>query len=205
LVALTDRRRLEAVSRYLARHLRHQPGRIGLTLDGGGWVGVDELLEASAGHGFPISRSELLRAVAGTGGKVRYEVDPGGGRIRARHGHSVPVDLGLEPAVPPAVLFHGTVARFLPAIEAEGLQPRGRQHVHLSADVATAQAVGRRRGEPVVLTVAAGEMAAAGHRFWRAASGVWLTGPVPARFLARQHGGPGDFTGAPATGRPAGP
>jgi putative RNA 2'-phosphotransferase len=33
-----DDRRIVKVSKYLAKHLRHQPDRIGLTLDDGGWA-----------------------------------------------------------------------------------------------------------------------------------------------------------------------
>jgi putative RNA 2'-phosphotransferase len=52
--------------------------------------------------------------------------------------------------------------------------------VHLSADTATARKVGgRRSADVVVLRVAAGEMAAAGHVFHRSANGVWLTAVVP--------------------------
>ena len=60
--------------------------------------------------------------------------------------------------VPPALLYHGTVARHLPGIRAEGLLPRGRTHVHLSVDRETAVTVGVRRGDPVVLTVDAAGM-----------------------------------------------
>ena len=36
------------VSKYLSKHLRHQPERLGLTLEDGGWVKVDDLLKACA-------------------------------------------------------------------------------------------------------------------------------------------------------------
>jgi putative RNA 2'-phosphotransferase len=61
----------------------------------------------------------------------------------------------------------------------------GRHQVHLSPDVATARAVGARRGRPVVLEVAAGRMAGEGHAFSRAANGVWLCAHVPPEFLRR--------------------
>ena len=181
---VVDDRRLVEVSKYLARHLRHRPERIGLALDAAGWAVVDELLACAARHRFPITRHELGEVVA-RNDKVRYELDSGGGRIRARQGHSIPVDLGHPAEAPPEVLFHGTVQPSLGAILERGLSPMGRRHVHLSADVATAEAVGRRRGRPVVLSVAAGAMADAGHPFWRSTNGVWLTAHVPPRFLAR--------------------
>ena len=53
-----------------------------------------------------------------------------------------------------------------------------RHHVHLSPDRETAARVGNRRGEAVILTVRAGDMHAAGHRFYLTANGVWLTDAV---------------------------
>jgi putative RNA 2'-phosphotransferase len=58
--------------------------------------------------------------------------------------------------------------------------------VHLSADAATARAVGGRRGRPVVLRVDAAAMAADGHRFTRSANGVWLVDAVPPGYLSQQ-------------------
>jgi putative RNA 2'-phosphotransferase len=173
----------ERLSRYLTYVLRHRPDEIGITLDPAGWVEVDTLLAALARHGRPVTRAALDRVVAGTD-KVRLQVE--GGRIRAAQGHSVPVDLDLPPVPPPPVLYHGTVERYLAGILAGGLQPRGRHHVHLSADPATAATVGARRGRPVVLRVDAAGMHGAGYTFHQAANGVWLTASVPPRWLTRE-------------------
>ena len=181
---MVDARRLVKVSKWLALHLRHRPERIGLALDAGGWADVDELLARAAAANFALSRAELVEVVA-TNDKRRYQLDASGRRIRAVQGHTVAVDLGLVPVDPPALLWHGTVERNVAAILAEGLRPMGRQHVHLSADVATARAVGARRGRPVVLGVAAARMAGEGHGFSRAANGVWLCAHVPPEFLRR--------------------
>ncbi|NEE57346.1 RNA 2'-phosphotransferase, partial [Streptomyces sp. SID8455] len=59
-----DERRTVKVSKYLSAHLRHQPERIGLTLDDNGWVAVGTLLDAAARHGFPVTRAELDHVVA---------------------------------------------------------------------------------------------------------------------------------------------
>jgi putative RNA 2'-phosphotransferase len=166
------------VSRFLARHLRHSPERIGLALDPAGWADVEALLAAAARAGFPISRAELDAAVAEPV-KRRYRYSEDGRRIRAVQGHSVPVALGYSPAAPPAVLFHGTHPGALDRILREGLRPMRRHHVHLSPDVETARRVGARRGRPVVLRVDAAGMAAAGTEFFRADNGVWLTAAVP--------------------------
>jgi putative RNA 2'-phosphotransferase len=172
---------LVQLSRRLSHILRHDPASVGLALDAQGWVAVDDLLAAAA-----VNRAQLDAVVAGND-KRRFEVRRGpGGRdeIRASQGHSVPVDLGLEAVPPPPVLYHGTSAAALPSIRARGLERGGRHHVHLSPDVATAQAVGRRRRGPVaVLAVDAAAMAAAGHAFYRSANGVWLTDHVPPEYL----------------------
>jgi putative RNA 2'-phosphotransferase len=178
---------LVRVSKRLSYVLRHQPGSIGLALDDAGWVDVDALLAALDAHGLRLTRAGLDHVVA-TNDKRRFAYDPTGTRIRASQGHSRRVNLGYLPEQPPAELFHGTVARFLPAILAEGLRPGRRHAVHLSAEVATARAVGRRRGEPVVLRVDAAAMGAAGHRFTRSANGVWLVGAVPPQYLAQHDG-----------------
>ncbi|MGW3493315.1 RNA 2'-phosphotransferase [Streptomyces sp. NPDC001020] len=175
-----DERRTVKVSKYLSKHLRHQPERIGLTLDEGGWVEIDNLLAAAASHGFRITRDELEHLVA-TNDKKRFAVD--GTRIRASQGHSIEVDLGLPPATPPAYLYHGTVARHLGTIRTEGLRPMNRHDVHLSPDRETAARVGARRGRPVVLAVDAGAMQRDGLVFHVSANGVWLTKAVPPRYL----------------------
>ncbi|KOV91827.1 RNA 2'-phosphotransferase [Streptomyces sp. NRRL B-3648] len=180
-----DERRTVKVSKYLSRHLRHQPERIGLTPDAGGWVEIGALITGATAHGFRFTREELDHVVA-TNDKRRFVIE--GGRIRASQGHSIEVDLGLPPADPPPYLYHGTVAAHLGAIRAEGLRPMTRHAVHLSADRETATRVGARRGRPVVLAVDAGAMHRDGHVFHLSANGVWLTAAVPPRYLR--------FTGA---------
>ncbi|WP_420705660.1 RNA 2'-phosphotransferase [Streptomyces sp. NRRL F-5630] len=173
-------RGLVALSRFLSRHLRHAPDRIGITLDEAGWTAIGPLLDAAARHSLPATRTDLARVVAGND-KRRFAVE--GDRIRAQQGHSVPVDLGLVPLAPPPYLFHGTRPAALAAIRAEGLRPMTRHHVHLSADRATARRVGARRGRPVVLTVSAGRLHEDGATFLRSGNGVWLTAHVPPGYL----------------------
>jgi putative RNA 2'-phosphotransferase len=169
-------------SKFLSLVLRHKPEEIGLTLDAQGWADVADLIERANQRGVPLTR-ELVERVVATNDKKRFALSADGAKVRASQGHSVAVDLGLEPRQPPEVLFHGTATRFLAGIAAKGLLPSGRQHVHLSPDEATAVTVGRRHGKPVVLRVRAGEMYRAGFPFYLAANGVWLTERVPLAFL----------------------
>lgn len=179
-----DGARLVKVSKYLSKHLRHQPERLGLALAPGGWVGVDELLAACARHNFPVSRAELEEVVA-RNDKRRFSFDESGARIRANQGHSVDVDLQLERAAPPPVLYHGTSEHAVAPILEGGLRRMARHHVHLSPDVETARRVGARRGRPVVFAVDAAAMTEAGHDFYVSANGVWLVEHVPAAYLRR--------------------
>jgi putative RNA 2'-phosphotransferase len=173
---------LTKISKYLSKHLRHQPERLGLTLLPGGWVDVDKLLAACARHRFPISRAQLDEVVA-KNSKQRFNFDEAGTKIRANQGHSVDVDLELESVTPPDVLYHGTGHQSVEAILREGLDKRNRHHVHLSADVETARTVGARHGRPVIFEVASGAMHADGLVFYCSENGVWLTDAVPPQYL----------------------
>lgn len=177
-----DEKRLIKLSKYLSRHLRHQPEALGLTLEPGGWVAVDTLLAAMARHGVTISRAELEEIVA-RNNKQRYAFDATGERIRASQGHSVTVDLDLAPTEPPDTLYHGTSQATVAAILREGLRKMRRHHVHLSDELATAVNVGSRHGMPAVLLVDAAAMARDGYLFYRSENGVWLTEGVPPRYL----------------------
>jgi putative RNA 2'-phosphotransferase len=172
-----DDRDLVRISKFLSKHLRHQPDRLGLILAPGGWVSVDDLLAACAAHGLPLTRAQLDEVVV-KNNKQRFSYDNAGTRIRANQGHSVEVDLQLAPAEPPPMLYHGTGERAVAVIQREGLRKLRRHHVHLAADIPTALAVGRRHGRPAVFSVDAAAMHAAGCVFYRSANGVWLVDAV---------------------------
>lgn len=155
---------------------------LGLSLHPGGWVPVDDLLDAARRHGFPIDYDELVEVVE-TNDKQRFSFDASGELIRANQGHSVEVDLQLEQREPPDVLYHGTVERFLPSILSGGLDRGNRHHVHLSKDMETARKVGARRGNPVILKVDARKMHGDGYTFFVSVNGVWLTNAVPLSYL----------------------
>lgn len=167
------------LSKRLSYLLRHAPHEAGLTLQKGGWVPLAPVLKS-----LRVSREQVERVVADND-KQRFSlrVTVHGEEIRANQGHSVAVELDLQPQTPPPVLYHGTYAGAVAAIVREGLKPMGRHHVHLSSDRKTARKVGARRGKPVILTVQAGRMHAAGAVFYRSENGVWLVDGVPPEFL----------------------
>ena len=105
--------------------------------------------------------------------------------IRANQGHSIPVDVELEKTTPPAVLYHGTGEKYTTSIDRQGLIPKSRLYVHLSADPETAKKVGSRHGKPVIYTIDCAAMAADGYLFYLSANKVWLTKEVPVKYLTR--------------------
>ena len=177
-----NKTRLVKISKYLSKHLRHQPERLGLTLDPGGWVAVDGLLASCTAGRFPLSRKELEEVVANND-KKRFSFDSTKTLIRANQGHSVEVDLQLQPQIPPDVLYHGTGEKTVELILSAGLLKMNRHHVHLSPDVETARKVGTRHGRPVVLIIDAAAMHTSGYTFYCSDNGVWLTDHVPPHYL----------------------
>ncbi len=173
-------------SKWLSKHLRHSPERVGLKLEEGGWVSVTDLLEAARRNYLALSRAELEEVVAGND-KKRFSFSDDGQKIRANQGHSVEVDLQLSSTEPPEVLYHGTGAQNRDSISKNGLEKRRRHHVHLSTDIETARKVGSRHGKPLLFEVDAEQMFADGIEFWVSDNGVWLCDFVPPQYL-RTHG-----------------
>ena len=50
-------------SKFLSLILRHEPERVGLTLDSAGWVSVDTLLQAIKREGYQMSLEQLRHIV----------------------------------------------------------------------------------------------------------------------------------------------
>lgn len=172
---------LAKISKYLSYILRHNPDSIGLLLDAQGWASIDDLILKAD---FSLNY-ELLKKTIEQNDKKRFIISEDGLYIRANQGHSISIDLDLEPTEPPYFLYHGTADRFLSSIMEKGLEPRQRQYVHLSKDIQTALKVGQRHGKPVVLTIEAKKMCEHGHEFFLSENGVWLTKKVPAQFLSK--------------------
>jgi putative RNA 2'-phosphotransferase len=174
--------RMTKISKFLSLVLRHEPQKIGITLDEAGWVGVRTLLDALAKSGLPVLETELQEVVDASD-KKRFALSEDRQKIRANQGHSVSVELGYQPTVPPEMLFHGTVDQLLDSIRKQGLLKGERHHVHLSRDAPTAMKVGQRRGRPVLLEVRSGAMHRDGIVFFVSANGVWLTEHVPPNYI----------------------
>ena len=170
------------LSKLLSYILRHKPEEYGIVLDENGYTNVDELIKQLHAHNENIN-FEILQHVVDTNNKKRFAFSDDLTRIRASQGHSVDVELDYTEQQPPDILYHGTVNKFLAAIMKNGLQKMQRHHVHLSADKTTATKVAERRGKAIILEINTGDMFSAGHLFYVADNGVWLTDHVPTAYI----------------------
>lgn len=175
---------LTKTSRFLSLILRHKPEAVGISLDEHGWANVTDLIRGMRAAGYPISKT-ILEEVVATDNKQRYSFDECKTRIRANQGHSIPVNVELEEAVPPEYLWHGTGKKYVDSIYDMGLIPKSRLYVHLSFDEETAISVGKRHGNVVLFRVDAKEMYENGFKFYLSKNGVWLTKHVPVVYLSR--------------------
>ncbi|MCP2254472.1 RNA:NAD 2'-phosphotransferase, TPT1/KptA family [Prauserella aidingensis] len=178
-----QRDRRIALSKELARMLRHRPDRYGLELDDAGWVAVDEVLAALSRHRrwSDVAREDLAEVIRGSD-KRRYELS--GASIRALYGHSTSGRIAKTAQRPPGTLFHGTATHTVSEILTTGLLPMRRQYVHLSTDRETATQVGGRKAADVaILEVDAAAAHEAGVEFFRGNDQIWLAESVPPRFL----------------------
>jgi putative RNA 2'-phosphotransferase len=173
---------LKSLSKFLSLILRHKPEVVGIKLDENGWADVDDLIEGAMDKGKEMDLP-ILEAIVASDEKQRYTFNEDKSKIRANQGHSVKVDLELEPVKPPKILYHGTTERFVQSIMLKGIEPRSRNHVHLSEDTETATEVGDRRGDTMIFKVFAGAMFRDGYHFYQSANGVWLTDLVPNKYL----------------------
>ena len=92
----------------------------------------------------------------------------------------------LEEKEPPRILYHGTGEKYIASIDQNGLIPKSRLYVHLSKDVETAKAVGKRHGKEVVYSINSEQMYKDGYKFYLSKNGVWLTKNVPVKYLVKE-------------------
>ncbi len=173
-------------SRLLTLILRHKPEKIGIHLDKGGWALCDDLLIKMKESGRELSFDEL-KEIVDTNDKERFEFSSDFTKIRASQGHSIGVDLGLKPIVPPFILYHGTSSDKIESIFKIGLEKKNRDHLHLSIDTQTAISVGKRHvslgNSLVILEIHARAMFTDGYKFYVSKNGVWLTNNVPVKYI----------------------
>lgn len=159
-------------SKCLAYLLRHSD-----LPDRNGWVTVGVLLNEMS------ITLPMLQDIVAKDTKGRFEFSKNESSVRALYGHSIDVDLELEPTTPPMILYHGTAEKYLENIMKDGLKPRKRNFVHLSETIDMAIQVGARHGNPIVLSIDTEAMISAGYKFYKAQNGVWLTDDIPPQYF----------------------
>ena len=173
---------------YLSYVLRHNPDLIKLDMDRHGWVDVAQLISNVNAAGQHTISVDVLREIVDTDSKGRYRLSSDGKKIKACQGHSIPwVEPELEPMLPPQFLYHGTNTEALKAImESGAIQRMGRHAVHMQADVEKAWKSAKRwKGKtPVVIKIAAAELAETGMAFGKSENDVWCCYEVPTSFFA---------------------
>lgn len=173
------------MSKFLSLILRHHPEVIGISLDAHGWADVHDLLTGINADPHRFITRPLLETIVAKDEKGRYSFNSDHTKIRANYGHSIPVDLELEAAIPPKILYHGTAQQFVSSISKQGLLPMDRLYVHLSIDIPTATKVAMRHGKPVIYQIHTQEMRADGYCFYQSPNGIWLTKRVPVKYLEK--------------------
>lgn len=152
-------------------------------IDKNGWRSVKVLCKV---YGYT---PELLDEIVETNNKKRYEYNEDKTKIRARQGHSIPVDVELKEAnitVNNPYLYHGTSEKFLNDIKRDGLLPQTRQYVHLSPDEETAINVGKRHGgETYVIVIDAYQMIEDGETIYISNNGVYNVKKVEPKYFVR--------------------
>lgn len=152
-------------------------------IDKHGWRKVDEIIKNY--H----YTADLLQEIVDTNNKQRYEYNDDKTLIRARQGHSIPVDVELKEAlitVKNPYLYHGTSSRFIEDIKKEGLKPQSRQYVHLSPDEKTAIDVGKRHGaETYIIKIDAYKMQEDGIKIYISNNGVYNVKYVDPKYFER--------------------
>jgi len=175
-------KKLHQLSKYLSFVLRHRPDDLSIQLSSDGWANVEEMISAMNSQGKVVTIDDLYQIVA-QDEKQRYSFNSDKSQIRANQGHSIEIDLKLQPIIPPEYLYHGTAEKNIDSIREQGLLKRERHHVHLSENENTAKQVGARYGRPVILVIFAQLMNFDGHLFFRSDNNVWLTDEVPPQFI----------------------
>ena len=152
-------------------------------IDSNGWRSVKVLCKV---YGYT---PELLDKIVETNNKQRYEYNEDKTKIRAKQGHSIPVDVGLKEVEIDQFnpyLYHGTSSRFIEDIKKEGLKPQSRQYVHLSPDEKTATDVGKRHGaETYIIRIDAYKMQEDGIKIYISNNGVYNVKYVDPKYFER--------------------
>lgn len=178
---------VDRIGRMMALILRHQPDKFNLSMDGRGWIDLEDFVEAIRRARPQYSRwlrKNHIEAVVETDEKGRYQID--GGMIRATYAHSVNVNLDDLPEAQVDKLYFPVSEEELDLVLESGLRPSDRNMIHLSATPDKAYSAGRVHiADPILLEIDVKASSDAGNFIFRAGKSVYITEAVEADHLKR--------------------
>jgi len=183
---LMNERELSALSRIMAGALRHFPDKLGLMMDGKGWVEISSLIEAigTGRSGFDWLRIHHIEALVKTDPRGRYQVD--GGMIRATYGHTIDVSPDDLPIAELDEYFYPVTEEEVDMIVEGGLHPTDRKKVHLSGSIEKATEAGKVRTEdPLILKIDGKKARKDGLKIYHAGTDVYITEGIDAKYISK--------------------
>jgi putative RNA 2'-phosphotransferase len=182
---MTDKE-LNSLGRIMAGVLRHFPEKLGVMVDGHGWIDISEFVEAIgvSRSGFHWIRNHHVEAIALSDPKGRYQID--GGMVRATYGHTIDVSLDDLPPAEIDEFFYPVTEEEMDVILESGLNPIDRKNVHLSGNIRKAIEAGRvRTEEPLILRIDGKKAIKDGVKIFRAGHDVYITDRIEAKYLSK--------------------
>ena len=177
---------LNSLSRIIAGALRHFPEKLGLMMDGKGWVHISSLIDAigTSRSGFNWLRVHHIEALVATDQRGRYQVD--GGMVRATYGHSIDVNLDDLPPAEIDEFYYPVTEEEVDMIIEGGLHPVDRRKVHLSGSIAKAIEAGRvRTDDPLILSIDGAKAREDGINIYHAGKDVYITDSIDAKYISK--------------------
>ncbi len=177
---------LSSLSRIMAGALRHFPDKLGLMMDGKGWVDISSLIEAigMGRSGFGWLRIHHIEALVITDKRGRYQID--GGMIRATYGHTIDVNPDDLPLADIDEFYYPVTEEEADIVLEGGLSPTDRKKVHLSGSMEKALEAGRVRTEnPLILKIDGKQAKKDGMKIYHAGTDVYLTDNVDAKYISK--------------------
>jgi putative RNA 2'-phosphotransferase len=177
---------LNSLSRILAGALRHFPDKMGLMMDGKGWVDIEELIHSigTSRSGFKWLRKKHIQGLVDTDPRGRYQID--GGMIRATYGHTIELVLDDLPEAEIKEFFYPVSEEEADIVLENGINPSDRKQVHLSGSVEKAREAGKVRIEdPIILRIDGKTAKKDGLKIYHAGTDVYLTNSVDAKYISK--------------------
>lgn len=177
---------LNSLSRIIAGALRHFPEKLGLMMDGKGWVDIVSLIDAigTSRSGFNWLRVHHVEALVETDPRGRYQID--GGMVRATYGHTLDISPDDLPIADLDEYFYPVTEEEADIIVEGGLHPTDRKKVHLSGSIEKAIEAGKvRTDEPLILKIDGKKAKKDGLNIFHAGKDVYITEGIDAKYISK--------------------